>query len=116
MDNTILEAAFVRGMCKRAEEVGMSKEAFLPLALRIASPFLGQFGAAKALRALGASKSKFIPKFLGTAARATENAMLSPLSAKGIAANMGVFGVGDAVASRITEPLAAGLERNQQSE
>jgi len=113
-----LEQAFVDGIFKRADELGMTKEAFLPTLIRIAAPVLSNWGVNKGLERLAAGrrimrgpfKGKAIPAPIVKHTKGLVDAMKDPFSLKGMAANTGTFMLGDALARPIYDPIARGLE------
>ena len=97
--------AFCRGIAKRAEELGMQKEAFLPaLALELASGVAGygaaRFGAQALARRAGRSG---LLGSIGTGAQkllnTASNTSISPV--KAMAADQALFMAGSPIANKI---------------
>jgi hypothetical protein len=88
------EQCFMAGMQKRAEEYGITKEAFLPTAIRVGGMILGDMGIRRAL--LGIAKSTPVNatgmrKTVGDAARWTHKKLRNPFSLGGAAINFGAM-------------------------
>jgi hypothetical protein len=92
------EKCFMAGIQKRAEEYGITKEAFLqaflPTAIRFGGMILGDMGIRRAL--LGIAKSTptnatGMRKTVGDAARWTHRKLRNPFSVSGAALNFGAM-------------------------
>lgn len=106
MNSSTLESAFIRGIQKRAEELGLHKEAFVGSLIAntgraLASPILGGIATNKMLDL--AMKQK---KFSGLARRAAQwQKLLSTPGVKGQAANIATMMAGGAMVDPILNPL-----------
>jgi len=116
--------AFIDGMLKRAEEVGMLKEAFLPTVLRMLAPIAGNYGLTKGLERLatgktigsGLLKGRKIPKGVATTAASAMKHLRNPTSGKGMLMSAGLFTGGDMLTRPLYEPLAQHLESKSEEQ
>lgn len=117
MENQPIRDAFIRGIQKRAEELGLHKEAFVgPLIANagrfFASPILGGMATNKALQL--AMSQKRLPGL----ARHAKNwqKLLSTPGAKGTAANIATMMAGGAMVDPFLNPVWNTLEGQSKPE
>lgn len=111
------EQCFMAGMQKRAEEYGISKEAFLPTAIRLGGMILGDMGIRRGL--LGLAKSTPVNatgmrKTVGDAARWAHRKLRNPFSLSGAALNFGAMPLVSAPITMVTDSIADKFEPKQQ--
>jgi hypothetical protein len=114
MDRELFKQAFVRGAYRRAEELGLSKEAFAGSILSgvgrmFGAPILGSMATNKLLQLAMAQKK--IPRLAG-AAKKWQTLLTAP-GAKGMAANIANMTAGDALVSPVLNPIFDKLEGTQ---
>lgn len=107
-----LQQAFLRGVYKRASELGLEKEAFVgPLAGMVLSGVAGVGGASllgRGLTALGAKKGT---GFVGKAAKGIMTHANKPGTGfKPLLAQMGLFSAGSMITDPLINPIATKIE------
>lgn len=115
MDNSQkLQEAFLRGFEKKAEEHGLTKEAFLPLALRLGAGIGGQLGLFSLLGRAAASKRLLgAAPMISNAAKSLHGLASAPAFGAGfkpMLAQTGISMVGGAIGDKLINPIASRFE------